>query len=184
MKVTIIKLTNGFLLREACESTMQSGSVSKMTLDKIYRCEHSPIRTQLFWVELLDIPTFVSVHIVRHKIGVEHFVMSNREDRGGGENVDRYTPIRHSMLINAEAILSLARKRLCYQSHPETVRVLEEIKKVMKGVDPDLHDFMVPNCVYRGGVCPELKPCGKYRVRVYNPTEITKEMANERRDIE
>lgn len=177
MQITIEKITDINLLRKACESTMQAGKTSRVTLDDMYRCEHSPVRTQFFWLEMDDLPTFVSVHCVRHKIGVEHFVRSNRPDRGGNGEATRATPIKHSALINAEALIAMAKKRLCHQAHPGTIRVMQAIKDAVQTVDPDLARYMVPQCVYRGGVCPELKPCGKYRVQRYDPEKILAEMA-------
>lgn len=176
MKITIEKLTDISLLRKACESTMQAGKTSSVTLDSMYRCEHSPIRTQLFWVTMDDVPTFVSVHCVRHKIGIEHFVRSNRPDRGGDGEATRKTPIMHSVLVNAESLINMAKKRLCHQAHPDTLRAMVSIKDAVCTVDPDLARYMVPQCVYRGGYCPELKPCGKYRVKKYDPEIIFKEM--------
>ena len=176
MKVTVEKITNIDLLRKACESTMQSGKTSSITLDAMYRCEHSPIRTQLFWLTMDNLPTFVSVHCVRHKIGVEHYVRSNRPDRGGNGEANRKTPIMHSALLNAEAIINMAKKRLCYQAHPETRMAMIAIKEAVEHADADLARYMVPQCVYRGGVCPELKPCGKYLVKRYDPEIIVKEM--------
>lgn len=158
--ITITKLTDVSLLRTACTAT--TGKPSKMSLDKAYTCEHSPIRTQLFWIEMKDIPTFVSVHFVRHKIGVEHFVRSNRVDRAEYTAVpDRLTPVTHCMLINAEALITMSRKRLCMQASKETREVMHMIKQQMLHIDPALYSHMVPNCVYRGK-CHELKSCGGY----------------------
>ena len=81
MRITVTKLTDKSLVDRACSFTAGS-SVEVKSLYKMYKSEHSPIRTQMFWIEMEDIPTFVSVHLVRHKIGVEHFVKSNRLDRG------------------------------------------------------------------------------------------------------
>ena len=158
MEISITKLTDVNLLREACEMTMRGSS--KINLEQIYKCEHSPIRTQLFWVQMYAIPTFVSVHFVRHKVGVEHFVLTMREDRGGGQ-ASRWTPVNHGMLINAQALIQMARKRLCRQSHLMTQKVMEEIEKAMVHVDVDLANSLVPECEYRNGYCPELKPCGR-----------------------
>lgn len=156
MVVNIAKLTDTDLMHKACESTMH-GQKSNLSLSDIYKCEHSPIRTQLFWIEMI-VPTFVSVHFVRHKIGVEHFVQTNREDRGGLSEVDRMTPVKHSMLINAQALIQMARKRLCKQSHSATREAMRDIKMTVFQVDPDLYEFLVPECMYRGK-CPELKSC-------------------------
>lgn len=161
MRIYIEKITNVDLMRRACKFTTHGQTDSMMTLDKTYRCEHSPLRTQIFWIEMLRIPTFVSVHLTRHKIGVEHFVQTMREDRGAQTVADRNTPVNHAMLINAQALINMARKRLCMKAHPETRLLMEHIKDHMRHVDPDLAKYMVPECVYRGDVCHELRPCGK-----------------------
>lgn len=156
MHITATKLTDETVLRTACDFTRDpSAPHSKMTLENIYRCEHSPIRTQIFWVEMYDIPTFVSVHLVRHAQGVTHFVQSKRD-----QDADRNTPINHAMLINAQALINISRKRLCGKSAPETVDVWHQVKTVIASIDPALSRYMVPECVYRG-ICSELKPCGK-----------------------
>ena len=161
MRIHIEKLTNEGLMRKACQFTTHGQAESAMTLDRIYRCEHSPMRTQLFWIEMLGIPSFVSVHLVRHKFGVEHFVQTMRDDRGAQEVADRNTPVHHAMLINAQALINMARKRLCMKAHAETRLVFEHIKDHMRAADPDLARHLVPECVYRGDVCHEPNPCGR-----------------------
>ena len=159
MQVIVRKWTPDELMRLACSYT--SGTSSKMTAEKMYRCEHSPMRVLMYTVELINIPTFVSVHFVRHKINVEHFVRSNRDDRGGSSEVDRETPISHLMFLNSQALINMARKRLCYQAHEKTIEVMQMIKDEVQKVDPDLAKRMVPECIYRGGYCHELRMCGK-----------------------
>lgn len=156
MQVTCAKLTNRALMNRAC--SMTSGREANVPLGKMYLAEHSPIRTQLFWIEMEDIPTFVSVHLVRHKIGVEHFVRSNREDRGGNGEATRMTPVNHAMLINAQALITMSRKRLCGKAHPTTREVMRRIKDAVRGCDPDLAEHMVRECEYRG-FCTELQSC-------------------------
>lgn len=158
MKITAKKLTDESLMQRACEFTINKKS--NMTLEKIYKCEHSPMRTQLFWIEMEGIPSFVSVHLVRHKIGVEHFVQSMRDDRGGDGTENRETPVNHAMLINAEALVTMARKRLCNKAHEQTVKVMFAIREAIGSVDVDLTERMIPNCMYRGE-CFELVPCFK-----------------------
>lgn len=168
MNIEINKLTGLPELHAACNSTRKTdASPSKMTLDKIYKCKHSPIRTQTFWIKLVGIPTFVSTHLIRHKIGIEHFVESNRDDRGGSKDVGRLTPVNHSMLVNAESLMTLASKRLCYNSHLTTVGVMSRVRSAVSRVDPDLAKLMVPQCVING-FCPELKQCHVGVVAVLN----------------
>jgi hypothetical protein len=108
------------------------------------------------------IPSFVSVHFVRHKIGVEHYVQSMRDDRGGDGTEDRDTPVIHVMDANAQAIMNIARKRLCRMAHAKTVEVMELIKSAMMEVDSTLADEMEAQCFYRG-LCPEDRQCINYR---------------------
>lgn len=163
MRIYIEKLTNVDLMRRACKLTTNGQIDSMMSLDKIYRCEHSPMRTQMFWIEMLGIPSFVSTHLVRHSVGITgHFVQTMRDDRGANEIANRLTEVNHAMLINAQALINMARKRLCHKAHPETRLLMEHIKDHMKPVDPDLAKYMVPECIYRGDVCHELKSCGRY----------------------
>lgn len=160
MEVEINKITDEALLRWACSLTIDSES--KATLKSLYRNEHSPIRTQMFTVTMTGIPTFVSTHFCRHDIGVVHFIKSLREDRCGKGDETRWTPTNHGMFLNAQALLNMARKRLCYKCSPETREVMECIKDTMFLVDEDLANRLVPECVYRGS-CHEDKPCGKMR---------------------
>lgn len=160
MKVTAYKLTGEGLAQRACSFTNHMKS-SNISLEKLYHCEHSPMRTQLFWVEMYGIPTFVSVHLVRHSQGVTHYVESNRDDRGGVDKVDRLTPVNHAMLCNAQALINMSRKRLCAKAHAKTQEVMYQIKEAVSEVDDDLARYMVTECVYRGGQCYELKPCGR-----------------------
>ena len=148
-------------MRRACDMTRKPGlKPSTISREKLLQCEHSPVRLIRFWIELIGIPTFVSVHLVRHNAGVSHFVESNRDDRGGeGDNVvTRETPVNHGMDVNAQALINMSRKRLCYNSHPKTVAVWMKLKKALRKVCPATSNTMVPECVYRGR-CPELREC-------------------------
>lgn len=165
--VTIKKLTDDSLMRQACAFTIDKKS--RADLGKMYLSEHSPIRTQLFWIEMFDIPTFVSVHLVRHHVGVDHFVKSNRDDRGGDGTETRWTPVNHAMLINAQALINMAHKRLCLKAHIETVRTMIKIKKAIKEVDIMLYDCLVPECAYRGYQCFEPHVCKHYSKMVNFP---------------
>lgn len=83
MHVTIKKLTDVKLLQ--CANSFTTGRDSHMTLARAYRHGHSPIRTQLFWVECREIPLFVASQLVRSHVGVQFFQLSKRPDRGGSD---------------------------------------------------------------------------------------------------
>ena len=108
-----------------------------------------------------NIPSYVSVHFTRHKIGVEHFVQTMRTDRGAEKVADRNTPVNHAMFINAQSLINMARKRLCRAAAPEAVELMELIKEHVQLADPDLAICMVPEGIYRGGRCVEGLQCGR-----------------------
>lgn len=73
---------------------------------------------------------------------------------------DRYAPTDLSFIINAEALMNMAHKRLCSKASPETRKLMGMIKHEIEVVDPALAKHLVPMCVYRGGICPEPNSCG------------------------
>ena len=123
---------------------------------------HSPIRTLPFTVRL-EIPYWVSVHLVRHKIGVEHYVSSQRNDRQ--EKYDRTkapqdATVIHIMDMNAEAVINISHRRLCKQASKETREAWQAVCREISAVCPWIAPHMVPMCKFRGGVCEEFFPCG------------------------
>jgi hypothetical protein len=81
-KVSVEKLTDVNLMRSACEMTFNGNS--QQTLLSMYKSEHSPARTQMFWVTFTNIPLFVSTHLLRHHVGSIPFQLTCRDDRKGG----------------------------------------------------------------------------------------------------
>ena len=115
----------------------------------------------MYTVIMHDIPYYSSVHLVRHKFGVEHFVQSQRvnPDRGA-ERQDAL--VTHAMDLNFQALVNMSRKRLCYKADATTRAIMVQIVEELRKVDPISASFCVPECIYRGKVCHELRPCGKY----------------------
>lgn len=204
MEIKVTKLTNIDLLRKCAGYT--TGKDCTMSLATAYRHYHSLIRSQIFFIELRNIPLFVASQFVRSHVGVQFFQRSKRTDRGGmnfddvcnaiadnmercandncdwsdicerdiqrvrnlPEQFDRKAPTDLAFIINAEAILNMAHKRLCTKASKETREIWESVCGKIKDVDPDLHKHLVPMCVFRGGICGEPKCCG------YNKTEAFK----------
>ena len=160
IEIKIEKVTNLSLANDLAEFTTH-GKTLNTPIKEWFKSEHSPARGLIYLVKLYNIPTFVSVHLVRHNVGINHYVMSNRDDRGGaGDNVvNRLTPVNHAMLINAQAVIAVSRKRLCFKSAKKTVAVWTKVKKAFRKVEPELEPFLVPECVYRNGLCPEFRQC-------------------------
>jgi thymidylate synthase ThyX len=132
---------------------------------QMLKCRHSPIRT-LVWTVRLEVPYWVSVHLVRHKHGVEHYVSSQRNDRQN--DYDRAAarqdaPVTHVMDINAEALMRMAGARLCSKASLETRQAMLAVCEACVKVNPELAPFLVPACWQSGGYCRERKPCGFYQ---------------------
>lgn len=156
MDVNVTKVTPDWLANRAGEMTTHGREIKAS--DKMwFETEHSPIRAIQYWIEMEGIESFVSTHTVRHKIGTEHFVMSKRDDLrpDKDEVVDRNSLVNHGMLVNAGALIFIARRRLCYKSHKRTVAMMKKIASKI----PELKPYLVPECVYRNGICPELSEC-------------------------
>lgn len=80
--VSVRKITGLELLQEACATTFLG--TSHATLISLYKSEHSPVRTQLFWISLKNIPLYISTHLIRHHVGSVPFQLTCRDDRSGG----------------------------------------------------------------------------------------------------
>lgn len=211
MDIQVTKLTDIDLLHRANEFT--TGHQSKMSLERAYFYGHSPIRTQIFWVEMIDIPLFVASQLVRQHVGIQFFQRSKRVDRGGEDfriecydfgqrldliaervdsdlteqaaqelieslnemeaevkswatKFDRYAPTDLACIINAEALINMAHKRLCSKASKETRELVEILRDKVAEVDRALARMMVRPCVAQGGICREPKCCG------YNQTNM------------
>lgn len=128
----------------------------------ILNSEHSPIRHLVWIIQLVDIPYCNSVHFVRHKFGVEHFVKSQRNDRQA--DYDRHSapqnaPVTHTMEINAAELMQMARMRLCSKADAETRNIMQKIRDAVVIENPEMKPFLVRRCQYLGR-CPEMQSCG------------------------
>lgn len=142
----------------------------------ILLAEHSPIRKIKFSWKWTDLKSWVSVHFVRHWLGILHFVTTQRTDRTGinRDESPQNTPVEHECEANAQALINISRKRLCNQASAETRNAWIEVKGEVAKVDTILASVMVRECIYRG-FCPEMYPCG------YTETEDYKKQLTEYR---
>ena len=138
-----------------------NGEPSSAWKKRILLAEHSPIRQLVFRWKWVGLKSWVSVHLVRHKFGIDHFVSTQRSDRTGVDrNASRQdAPVTHECIANAQAIMNISRKRLCNQASPETREAWKQRIAAIAVADPALAACCVPECVYRG-FCPEFKCCG------------------------
>lgn len=128
---------------------------------KLLRSEHSPCRKLKINWKWDSIPSFVSVHITRHKFGIEHFCSTRRTDRTG---IDRNSLrqdelVSHEIEANAQSVINVSRKRMCYQASKETRDAWRECLDGIDEVEHELRLCCVPEGIYRGG-CSEFNNCG------------------------
>ena len=167
-KVSILKYPNeaDLMWVKTCTLNTVGKSSTKMPtaewLERLVKSEHSPIRELWFGIKM-EIPYWVSVHFVRHHIGVNHYVQTQRDDRTNDEVPRHLKPqgemVSHIMSINAQELINMAHKRLCRQASPETREVMLAIVKAVIDVAPYMKDVLVPMCAYRNGKCTEMFPC-------------------------
>lgn len=167
MKVTILKYPTDADLLWCKNCTLNTVGKKSATLpnqewvEKLIKAEHSPIRELWFGIKM-EIPYWVSVHFVRHHIGVNHYVQTQRNDRQGKydrNEAPQGQMVSHIMSVNAQELIFMAHKRLCKQASPETRAVMQEICKQVIAVAPYMKDVLVPLCKYRNGKCEEMFSC-------------------------
>jgi hypothetical protein len=153
-------ITKNNALRTIRKSTTQVPDTRWKT--KILLSEHSPIRSLQYIWEWVDMPCWVSGHFVRHKIGYESYVSTQRNDRQ--DQYDRTkapqdAPVIHRCVANAQAIINVSKVRLCHLASPETQNAWRMFLNALVPLSPELPPLCVPTCVYRGGLCPEFNSC-------------------------
>ena len=128
---------------------------------KLLISEHSPIRLlEVDW-SWRNIPYWVSTELSRHKN--EKFISTQRTDRTGvnRSELPQGSLVNFDGYANAQNLIDIARKRLCYQATNEARELVESLKIELQNDEKELSGVLVPNCIYRGG-CPEFTPCGYY----------------------
>lgn len=130
---------------------------------KILNARHSPIRRLRFSFLIEDIPSWVSVHLCRH-IHAQPYVKSQRNDRQNDYDRNKApqdAPVSMIWDMDAEELMIIANKRLCMQASAETREVVQAACALVGTKCPEFLPYLVTMCAYQGGVCHEMKPCGR-----------------------
>ena len=183
VRVEVRKLTDWNEVLNAARFTVNKGDLEKEPSHEfktsILTAEHSPIRSLIFVITLYNVPTWVSQHIARHDKfaghtmregeGDDHFVATQRSDRTGVDRseLSQEELVDHRILLNAQDMINISKKRLCNCASPETRFVWQKVKEEVGKIEPELASRMVRECVYRG-FCPEISRCGFTNTQNYN----------------
>jgi hypothetical protein len=169
MKVTFKRLIGPEYLLPAMRVTQgkdmyENKLPTKETWLKMLLSEHSSDRSIVYRIYCEDVPYYTHVHIIRHHIGFQPHVMSQRhdkerEDRPQGALVDMFFD------ANAQALINIARKRLCYKADKTAQDLVEKMKwsLVYEGDEYDkvLGLLLARPCSWYPGYCAEPHPCGR-----------------------
>lgn len=163
MNTKIIKIKGDWQeVVDDCRTTVGKDSLGKEPGKTFKReiliSEHSPIRSLAVKWQWMNIPSWVATHFSRHKW--ECFIKTQRTDRTGTDRnkLPQDAPVIMSGEANTQHLIDMARKRLCRMASRETRQYMEDLKKAIHEVQPEIADVLVPNCVYRCG-CPEPNGC-------------------------
>ena len=160
---------------------------------KILLAEHAPIRLLEYDFTIANIRQWVTVHLVRHHVGCEKFVHTQRQDINNEiekitgrvvEILEEEGLLRDGwkardymfqgecndmdMTCNAQSFIHISRKRLCKGCpSPETRLAWEIVIEALREVDPILAEKCVPDCVYRGFCTESERCCGYVNTNAY-----------------
>lgn len=131
----------------------------------IVLAEHSPLRCLMFTIDLYDVPSYVSGHLVRH-VHAQPFVATARPDSNSEakprDEQKKSDPCNIRLFLNAQEIINISRLRLCGRAEKPTRDAWKQVISKLSETEPELAAACVPNCIYRS-LCPESKCCGLFR---------------------
>lgn len=166
MKVELTEIKGSYKqVANRCRTTVSKGELGKEPSDKFKRkilmAEHSPIRSLVYCFKITGLKSWVATHLVRHHVGVEKWVSTQRTDRTGvnRDELPQSQEVIMELEANAQAMINMSRKRLCHQASSETRQVMQAMKEEVAKQDKYMANVMVKECVYRG-FCPEMVSCG------------------------
>lgn len=169
MQIKVTRLTDWQLVVDEARRTAWKDSLGREPSHdfkmRALMSRHSPIQALLFRIEFSELPYWVSVHLVRHHSVDGHWVSSQRPDRSPSgtsrHSIPQDAPVFHDIILNAQEILYISKKRLCMQTSPETRAAWQMVVEELKNIgETELAAFCKPECWWCGNECPETKPCG------------------------
>jgi hypothetical protein len=131
---------------------------------RLLKSRHSPIRHLPFSFRLEKIPYWVACELRTHKVGVECYIKSQRDDRTHNSiprgQKPQESPVDMIWDMNAESLITICEKRLCRQATPEAREVMNRITELVLEHNPEFTGVLKPLCV-KWGYCQEMYPCNK-----------------------
>lgn len=145
------------------KTDMPKNGPSEDLLHDCLNARHTPIRVLNFAFLIEDIPSNISTHLARHVHALPAIgtLRNDRQEKIDGDEAPRNTPVPMIFYCNAEELMTVSNKRLCNMASAKTRHVVKLMCLEALDKMPELKGLLVPMCEYHGGVCHELKPCGR-----------------------
>lgn len=178
-KILITRVTSWKDVLNSARFTQRKEPLDKEPSDtfkkNIVKAMHSPLRCLMYTIDMYNIPYYVSVHLVRH-IHAQPFVSTSRPDIDGSmlprEEQRKTDLVNMRLFLSAEELINISKVRLCSKAEKLTRITWWSVINELMVIDPIVAKACVPNCVFRNGICPEMKSCG------YNSTKLFEEQLN------
>ena len=169
-----------------CRATVGKPPLGREPSDKFKReaviAEHEPIRAIEVRFAWNRIPYWVAMHFKTHIWRCRTITQRNdRQQKYDRNKAPQDAPVNFIGSMNTQHHIDTSRKRLCFKAAPETREYMEDYKRTLRPIEPQISDAMVPNCIYRCG-CPEQSGCGWYQRMVAEHPELTSINIQERYD--
>lgn len=166
-KIVVTRVTSWKEVLNSARFTQRKEPIDKDPSDtfkkNIIKAMHSPIRCLMYTIDMYDIPYYVSVHLVRH-VHAQPFVSTSRPDIDGNmlprEEQKKTDLINMRLFLSAEELINISKVRLCNKAEKATRMIWHQVIAELYKIDPIVATACVPNCVFRNGICPEIKSCG------------------------
>ena len=171
MKATVTRCTEWQLIADMAARTRhaQPRPITRSFLKKALISQHSILRTMMFDIRVVNIPSYSHMHYIRHHVGITPFVGSFRpEVVDFDRNAERQdAPRDMTLFLNLQALINVMKARLCAQADVTTQIVAKLIRqKFFASPDPFMQitgHALKAACVWRGGLCTEaFKGCGRF----------------------
>lgn len=167
MKINVFPLSDAKTARRLARNTQWLADNDELPtvaqFEEWLHAEESQLDAYPVVVLMEGIPYFASVHLVRHHVGVTHYVSSQRRFENRAD-APQGALVNHAMVLNPRALISISRKRLCVKADKATSAIWYAVRAAFANHEDQymqaISKAMMADCLYRGHVCHQRNGCG------------------------
>lgn len=167
MKTEILKVKGDWQeVVNDCRATVAKPPLGKEPSREFKRSilisEHEPIRDIIIKFRWKGIKYWIAMHWKTHIWpGRTNTQRNDRQQEYDRNKAPQDMPVDFVGDTNSQHLIDTMRKRLCKMAASETRDYAADLKVTLHGIEPEIADVCVPNCIYRCG-CPEPNGCGMF----------------------